>query len=96
MNKLPPTSGLASAIRRLPRARPGLPVQVAEVDAFPYAGCFRVTFIVRRNSRPECRAWFWGIDSAEQVKRPPAQLGGGRRMWADAAADPTQVVLQRA
>ena len=95
MNKLPPTSGLASAIRRLPRAQPGLPVQVADIDGFPYAGCFRVTFIARRNSRPECRAWFWGIDSAEQVDRLPARVHGGRRMWADAAADPTSAVLPR-
>jgi len=97
MNELPPTSGLALAISRLPRPRAGVPAQVADVEAFPHTGCFQVTFVVRRNIRPECRAWFWGIESAEQVTRPSARVRGAR-VHGDSAmpavvADPTQEAL---
>jgi hypothetical protein len=73
MNKLPPTSGLAAAIKRLPRPNAYIPAQVADVYAFPFVARYRVTFVVRRNPGPGTEGWFWGIAHAEQVENCPAE-----------------------
>ena len=76
MNKLPPTSGLAAAIKRLPRPGAYIPPQVADVYAFPFVARYRVTFVVRRNPRPGVEGWFWGIGHAEQVEERQTDLEG--------------------
>jgi hypothetical protein len=64
----PPTDFLAGAIRLLPKAGPDCSLQVVEIDAGQRGGRYSVTFVPRQTQGDRARrAWFWGIESGEQI-----------------------------
>jgi len=72
----PPSSYLAAAIKNLSTPDPHIPPQTVEIDAGSF-GSYRVTFVVRQNSKLPRPAWFWGIESGEKIgvtREPPKGL----------------------
>ena len=68
MNEFPPGYFIANAMKGLPAAGPDVPPQTVEIAAMPW-GMYRVTFIVRKNSRRGMLSWFWVMDSGERLDK---------------------------
>jgi len=61
------TSAVLAAINNLPRPLPGLAPEVIDIPNWPLSGRYRVTFVVRRDSRPHTHTWSWSIEHAERI-----------------------------
>ena len=74
-DQYPPTNSLAAAIKKLPKAGPGVPRQEVEVDAGSTCARYRVTFVVRQNAELGTPAWFWGVESSVRLSGDPSGPG---------------------
>ena len=67
MEAFPPGYYIATAMKKLAAAGPGMPPQAVEIDAGTLWGRYTVTFVAQRNPRQGMRSWFWVMESGRRM-----------------------------